>query len=161
MTSAEETALDSLEMDTFTASVHRPRSVSRAKSVEPGRALSATRDYALGIGLLLIVVILWTSSNFITQVCCISVCNMPCTSYRPADGGCARACTKAGSRNRFCAYTFKDIWSRSDLSPAHRVTYLNTSAFALYLVPFLVRRWWRRRRGWEDGGGVNEVRRGR
>ncbi|KAJ7293692.1 hypothetical protein C8J57DRAFT_1269684 [Mycena rebaudengoi] len=120
MTSAEETALDSLEMDTFTASVHRPRSVSRAKSVEPGRALSATRDYALGIGLLLIVVILWTSSNFITQ-----------------------GMYQGGFEKPFL------------------VTYLNTSAFALYLVPFLVRRWWRRRRGWEDGGGVNEVRRGR
>ncbi|KAJ6610110.1 hypothetical protein B0H10DRAFT_2062145, partial [Mycena sp. CBHHK59/15] len=101
-----------LEMDSFSASVHRPRSVSRGKSVSPGRALSqlqATRDYALGIGLLLIVVILWTSSNFVTQ-------------------------------------------------GMYSVTYLNTSAFALYLVPFLLRRWWRKRRGWEDS---NEVRRGR
>jgi hypothetical protein len=71
MTSAEGTDIDTLEMDTFSSTAHPPRSVSRGKSVSPGRALSriqATRDYALGIGLLLIVVILWTSSNFVTQV---------------------------------------------------------------------------------------------
>ena len=31
-------------------------------------AVASRRDYLLGIGLLLLVVLLWTSSNFITQV---------------------------------------------------------------------------------------------
>ncbi|KAJ7110100.1 hypothetical protein C8R44DRAFT_801373 [Mycena epipterygia] len=119
MITAEGTE-DTLEMDTFSSTVHPPRSVSRGKSVSPGRVLSriqATRDYAVGIGLLLIVVVLWTSSNFVTQ-----------------------GMYQGGFEKPFL------------------VTYLNTSAFALYLVPFQLRRWWRRRRGWADGG---EVRRGR
>ncbi|KAJ7492512.1 hypothetical protein FB451DRAFT_1218604 [Mycena latifolia] len=120
MTPTEGTA-DTLEMDTFSSTVHPPRSVSRGKSVSPGRVLSriqATRDYAVGIGLLLIVVILWTSSNFVTQ-----------------------GMYQGGFEKPFL------------------VTYLNTSAFALYLVPFLLRRWWRKRRGLEDAR--SEVRRGR
>ncbi|KAJ6604764.1 hypothetical protein DFH09DRAFT_1123753 [Mycena vulgaris] len=119
MRPAEDTT-DTLEMDTFSSTVHPPRSVSRGTSVSPGHTLSrirATRDYAVGIGFLLIVVILWTSSNFVTQ-----------------------GMYQGGFEKPFL------------------VTYLNTSAFAVYLVPFLLRRWWRRRRGLEDGG---EVRRGR
>ncbi|KAJ7181777.1 hypothetical protein C8R43DRAFT_970419 [Mycena crocata] len=119
MNSTEE-ARDTLEMDTFSSTIHPPRSVSRGKSVSPGRALSrlqATRDYAVGIGLLLIVVILWTSSNFITQ-----------------------GMYQGGFEKPFL------------------VTYLNTSAFSLYLVPFQLRRWWRKRRGLEVG---IEVQRGR
>lgn len=40
---------------------------SRSRS-ETRRAVANRRDYLLGIGLLLLVVLLWTSSNFITQV---------------------------------------------------------------------------------------------
>ncbi|KAJ7619142.1 hypothetical protein DFH06DRAFT_1235447 [Mycena polygramma] len=112
--------IDTLEMDTFSSPAHPPRSVSRGKSMSPRRALSrlkATRDYAVGIGLLLIVVILWTSSNFVTQ-----------------------GMYQGGYEKPFL------------------VTYLNTSAFALYLVPFQLRRWWRKRTGWQE---PNEVRRGR
>ncbi|KAJ6503418.1 vacuolar membrane protein [Mycena vitilis] len=112
--------IDTLEMDTFSSPAHPPRSVSRGKSMSPRRALSrlkATRDYAVGIGLLLIVVILWTSSNFVTQ-----------------------GMYQGGYEKPFL------------------VTYLNTSAFALYLVPFQLRRWWRQRTGWQE---PNEVRRGR
>ncbi|KAJ7487717.1 hypothetical protein B0H11DRAFT_2014574 [Mycena galericulata] len=119
MNPAEGTA-DTLEMDTFGSTVHPRRSVSRGPSVSPGRALSrlkATRDYAVGIGLLLLVVILWTSSNFVTQ-----------------------GMYQGGFEKSFL------------------VTYLNTSAFAVYLVPFQLRRWWRRRQGLE---GASEVRRGR
>ncbi|KAF7347740.1 hypothetical protein MVEN_01531400 [Mycena venus] len=107
-------------MDTFSSPRAPARSVSRGKSMSPARALSrlrATRDYAVGIGLLLIVVILWTSSNFVTQ-----------------------GMYQGGFEKPFL------------------VTYLNTSAFALYLVPFQLRRWWRRRRGYPDD---REVRRGR
>ncbi|KAJ7706063.1 hypothetical protein B0H17DRAFT_608998 [Mycena rosella] len=114
-------ATDTLEMDTFASTVQPRRSLSRGKSVSPSRALSrlqATRDYAVGIGLLLIVVILWTAANFITQ-----------------------GMYQGGFEKPFL------------------VTYLNTSAYTLYLVPFLVRRWWRKRQGLEEGG--SEVRRGR
>ncbi|KAJ7235901.1 hypothetical protein B0H12DRAFT_1141032 [Mycena haematopus] len=110
MNSVEGTT-DTLEMDTF-SSPRPPRSSS--KSVSPPRTLSrlrATRDYAVGIGLLLIVVILWTSSNFVTQ-----------------------GMYQGGFEKPFL------------------VTYLNTSAFALYLVPFQLRRWWRRRRGYDERG---------
>ncbi|KAJ6519938.1 hypothetical protein C8R45DRAFT_953318 [Mycena sanguinolenta] len=99
---------DTLEMDTFSS----PRP-ARSKSVSSARSLSrlrATRDYAIGIGLLLIVVILWTSSNFVTQ-----------------------GMYQGGFEKPFL------------------VTYLNTSAFALYLIPYQLRRWWRRRHGYEQG----------
>ena len=33
----------------------------------------ARRDYAIGICLLLLVVILWTTSNFVTQVCLFTI----------------------------------------------------------------------------------------
>jgi len=76
-------------------------STSRARSKS---ALSTTnsshlgkKDYAIGISLLLVVVFLWTTSNFVTQD------------------------------------LFQDGYEKAFL-----VTYLNTSAFALYLLPSLV-----------------------
>ncbi|KAF8974030.1 hypothetical protein BDZ97DRAFT_1912469 [Flammula alnicola] len=62
------------------------------------------KDYATGISLLMIVVILWTSSNFLTQ----------------------------------------DLYEGGYNKP-FLVTYMNTSSFSFYLIPFLVRRWWTRR----------------
>ncbi|KAJ7837499.1 hypothetical protein B0H14DRAFT_2790919 [Mycena olivaceomarginata] len=100
MNSAEGS--DTLEMDSFSSPAPRPKSLSPVRS---RRRAAITREYAVGIGLLLVVVILWTSSNFVTQ---------------------------------------------SVLIQPRRVTYLNTSAFALYLVPFQLRRWWRRRSGYQD-----------
>ncbi|KAJ7361622.1 hypothetical protein DFH08DRAFT_844703 [Mycena albidolilacea] len=97
---------DTLEMDSFSSPAPRPKSLSPARS----RLRAAiTREYAVGIGLLLVVVILWTSSNFVTQ-----------------------GIYQGGFEKPFM------------------VTYLNTSAFALYLVPFQLRRWWRRRSGYQD-----------
>ncbi|TFK57159.1 vacuolar membrane protein [Heliocybe sulcata] len=58
----------------------------------------AKRDYAIGICLLLVVVFLWTSSNFVTQ----------------------------------------DLYVDGYEKP-FLVTYLNTSAFTLYLIPFSIR----------------------
>ncbi|KAI0068388.1 hypothetical protein BV25DRAFT_1793900 [Artomyces pyxidatus] len=71
------------------------RSPSRGKSPAP----LARSDYAVGIGLLLIVVFLWTSSNFVTQ----------------------------------------DLFVGGYEKP-FLVTYLTTSSFSLYLLPFLIRR---------------------
>ncbi|KAJ3879099.1 hypothetical protein F5051DRAFT_404083 [Lentinula edodes] len=56
------------------------------------------KDYAIGILLLLVVVFLWTTSNFVTQD------------------------------------LFQDGYEKAFL-----VTYLNTSAFSLYLLPFLIK----------------------
>ncbi|PPQ70973.1 hypothetical protein CVT26_014239 [Gymnopilus dilepis] len=57
------------------------------------------KDYLLGIGLLMLVVLLWTSSNFVTQ----------------------------------------DLYEGGYDKP-FLLTYMSTSSFALYLVPFLFRR---------------------
>ncbi|KAF8216106.1 hypothetical protein K438DRAFT_2008318 [Mycena galopus ATCC 62051] len=127
-----EGTTDTLEMNTFSSPRAPGRSSSRGKSVSPARALSrirATRDYAVGIGLLLVVVILWTSSNFVTQA----------------------------SQPRLC---LSGMYQGGFEKP-FLVTYLNTSAFALYLVPFQLRRWWRRRRGYQDASPSLGVRRGR
>ncbi|KAJ4486282.1 hypothetical protein J3R30DRAFT_3445609 [Lentinula aciculospora] len=68
-------------------------SLSRTNSSHLGK-----KDYAVGIFLLLVVVFLWTTSNFVTQD------------------------------------LFQDGYEK-----AFFVTYLNTSAFTLYLLPFLVK----------------------
>ncbi|KAF7320438.1 hypothetical protein MKEN_00828700 [Mycena kentingensis (nom. inval.)] len=95
-----------LEMETVdSAGFHR--SVSRSRSrLRAVSKLRATRDYAIGIGLLLIVVILWTASNFITQ-----------------------GMYNGGFEKPFLT------------------TYLNTAAFALYLIPLWAKRRWRERNG--------------
>ena len=54
-------------------------------------------DYVVGIGLLLLVVMLWTSSSFLTQVCpalFISYINLHSYQYR--------TCMKAAIINHFC-----------------------------------------------------------
>ncbi|KAJ3868761.1 hypothetical protein EV359DRAFT_31665 [Lentinula novae-zelandiae] len=66
------------------------------------------KDYAIGISLLLVVVFLWTTSNFVTQ---------------------------AGFDK---ASIFRDLF-QDGYEKAFLVTYLNTSAFTLYLLPFLIK----------------------
>ena len=52
-----------------TSLIPPPRSRSRGKSRSRALAQMANRrDYAIGIALLLCVVVLWTTSNFVTQV---------------------------------------------------------------------------------------------
>ncbi|KAJ2928962.1 hypothetical protein H1R20_g8261, partial [Candolleomyces eurysporus] len=84
------------------------RSMSRLRDktpVPPPAAALNKRDYAIGILLLLSVVVLWTSSNFITQ----------------------------------------DLFEEGYDKPFF-VTYMNTSAFSLYLIPFVIKRAWKRYR---------------
>jgi len=81
-----------IEMDAISGSGARGKSRSRTR---PG----GSRDYFIGICLLLGVVVLWTASNFVTQD------------------------------------LFEDGYEKPFL-----VTYLNTSAFSLYLLPFAIRR---------------------
>ncbi|KAK0478517.1 hypothetical protein IW261DRAFT_1565484 [Armillaria novae-zelandiae] len=78
----------------------RSQSRSRGKLISKESPLSH-KDYTIGIALLLVVVLLWTFSNFITQ----------------------------------------DMYEGGYEKP-FLVTYLNTSAFSLYLLPFLVKRAW-------------------
>ncbi|CDO76612.1 hypothetical protein BN946_scf184868.g26 [Trametes cinnabarina] len=94
-----------------------PARIARSKSRSRIRLHSAARrDYAIGILLLLVVVVLWTSSNFVTQD------------------------------------LFEDGYEKPFL-----VTYLNTSAFSLYLLPYVIRRYYvksdekRGRRGPHEG----------
>ncbi|KAJ7597151.1 hypothetical protein C8J56DRAFT_919340 [Mycena floridula] len=86
-------ASNEIEMDSFSATSEV--AVSRGKS-------SSSKDYATGVVLLLIVVVLWTSSNFITQ----------------------------------------DLFQGGYAKP-FLVTYLNTSAFTLYLIPLVFRYYFR------------------
>jgi len=72
----------------------------------------ARRDYAIGICLLLLVVFLWTTSNFVTQ----------------------------------------DIFVGGYEKP-FLITYLTTSTFSLYLLPFLIKSYIRRR----YHGGSNQT----
>ncbi|KAK0245858.1 hypothetical protein EDD85DRAFT_802370 [Armillaria nabsnona] len=78
----------------------RSQSRSRGKLISKESLLS-NKDYTTGIALLLVVVLLWTVSNFITQ----------------------------------------DMFEGGYEKP-FLVTYLNTSSFSLYLLPFLLRRAW-------------------
>ncbi|KAH8102492.1 hypothetical protein BXZ70DRAFT_928732 [Cristinia sonorae] len=84
------------------------RGLSRGKSPSRIVALRQNKDYLLGIGLLLVVVFLWTSSAFVTQGL--------------FDGGYEKP---------------------------FLITYLCTSSFALYLVPYVIRNIYRR-------GGVTQ-----
>ncbi|KAF8078506.1 hypothetical protein FPV67DRAFT_1557818 [Lyophyllum atratum] len=81
------------------------RSLSRPQVKSPGifqMLYSLQRDYVVGIVLLLVVVLLWSASNFVTQE------------------------------------LFHGGFDKPFL-----VTYLNTSSFSLYLLPFLAKRRWR------------------
>ncbi|KAH8835184.1 vacuolar membrane protein [Flagelloscypha sp. PMI_526] len=93
---------ESLEMDHLTAGVRHTRSISRGRPDVPDETLARLRkrDRIIGILLLLLVVILWTSSNFVT------------------------------------ASLFEGGFEKPFL-----VTYLNTSSFSLYLLPFLFKQW--------------------
>lgn len=76
------------------------RSRSRVQSIlsnDPQHALKRS-EYIVGICLLLVVVFLWTSSNFITQVCA----NFSFVLCMNTEIGAARICLRAVMRNHFC-----------------------------------------------------------
>ncbi|KAI0034286.1 hypothetical protein K488DRAFT_10582, partial [Vararia minispora EC-137] len=88
------------------------RSVSRARSKSSAPSVQIDKkNYTVGIGLLFVVVCLWTASNFITQ----------------------------------------DLFDTGYNKPFF-VTYASTSSFAVYLIPFGVRRLWQRRKGLSSEG---------
>ena len=104
-----------------------------------------SKDYVFGLVLLGIVLLLWTLSNFITQVSGTSTC---CSRFILSAQLYIRLFYKTATKNRSCTLTMETI--RRHLT-RHRVTYLNTSSFALYLVPFL----WRRRKQTAHNGSLN------
>jgi hypothetical protein len=79
-------------------------------------ASRARKDFAIGILLLLLVVVLWTASNFITQVYIIYF--MEFLIAKP---------------------TVTQILFQEGFDEPFLLTYLNTSSFAIYLIPFLYR----------------------
>jgi hypothetical protein len=98
---AAATSAALIEMDALGP---RTRSSSRARAklpAGPGPAPSAAdrRNYALGIGLLFVVVVLWTASNFITQVR-VSRTRVQHASRLP---GRRRISSTRGTTNRSCA----------------------------------------------------------
>ncbi|KAI0673464.1 hypothetical protein C8Q78DRAFT_1185476 [Trametes maxima] len=99
-------------MDTETTPLPRASSRGKSHSRLRSHAAASRRDYLVGIFLLLVVVVLWTSSNFVTQD------------------------------------LFEDGYEKPFL-----VTYLNTSAFSLYLVPYIFRRLYAQSHGKTPRGG--------
>lgn len=96
-----------LEMDTLTPTHDRgPIRVGVSQDNSVARARLDKKNYALGLVLLLVVVFLWTSSNFVTQ----------------------------------------DLFEGGYEKPFF-VTYMNTSAFSFYLIPWLGKWWWSRLKG--------------
>ncbi|KAA1468154.1 hypothetical protein DENSPDRAFT_833365 [Dentipellis sp. KUC8613] len=95
-----------IQMDTLPSSRTSSES-SRGKS--PARLPPNRRDYVIGIALLFVVVVLWTSSSFVTQ----------------------------------------DLYVEGYEKP-FLITYLNTSSFSIYLIPFLFRSLWKRYHGNND-----------
>jgi solute carrier family 35 protein F5 len=132
MPAAEQAPSELHEMETLGST--RTRSRSLGKLVSLG-SFTMNRDYAVGIGLLLIVVFLWTSSNFVTQVR-----SMTLSMKRESSRRC-RIYLKGVTRNLFCEFGKIQLWRLLNTSSSgDRVTYLNTSAFTLYLIPTLIRR---------------------
>jgi len=99
-----------VEMDVLSRGVSTDPSPLRARPPKP------LQSYAVGIGLLLCVVCLWTASNFITQ----------------------------------------DLFEDGFDKPFF-VTYTNTSAFTLYLLPFAVKQAWTLRRGARTSGAYQPL----
>jgi hypothetical protein len=72
--SAQNIEMDDLSLPTPTAS-----SVRNAQREASNPALSRKKTFVTGIVLLMLVVLLWTSSNFLTQVralFCMMLCNI-------------------------------------------------------------------------------------
>lgn len=97
-------------MDTLGIDSNNARAVSKSPTSPTGKGPLNKKDYAIGLLLLLAVVLLWTTSNFITQ-------NLFVNGYEKP----------------------------------FLVTYLNTSAFTLYLIPYSIRRFWGKQREDEPG----------
>ncbi len=98
-----------------TESAPPPRTRSRGKSHSRIRSHAAIRrDYVVGILLLLVVVVLWTSSNFVTQVSNSMVC------YVQEANLCRRTCSRMAMRSRSCESTKRYLGSQPCLYHVQR-----------------------------------------
>lgn len=104
----------------------------------------ARREYAIGICLLLLVVFLWTASNFVTQV---RLCNhhWPQLSYLMLATR-TYSSVDTGSLSCLCHLIFNACCASLTIT-RHSITYLTTSTFSLYLLPFLIKSYIRRHYG--------------
>ncbi|KXN89920.1 hypothetical protein AN958_04924 [Leucoagaricus sp. SymC.cos] len=97
-------------MDTLGTGTNNSRAISKSPAGAAGKSPLNKKDYAIGLILLLAVVLLWTTSNFVTQ-------NLFVNGYEKP----------------------------------FLVTYLNTSAFSFYLIPYCIRRFWKNNKEGEKG----------
>ena len=96
-----------------------PRSRSRGESRSRALAhIDKRRDYLIGILLLLCVVVLWTTSNFVTQVCSIRWIQGRPVTLPP------RICSKTAMRNHSCM--FPPLRRLETSSIAHKVSHIST-----------------------------------
>jgi hypothetical protein len=111
------------------------------------------RDYIVGICLLLLVVFLWTTSNFVTQV------RLECQSHHWSVQFTIRMlslriCSSEDTENLSCSChpIFHSNCGSLTVSPCS-ITYLSTSTFALYLLPYLIKSYIRKHHGGPDPRG--------
>ena len=102
---------EGIEMETLPSQISEDDNLPRQNL-----QVSTTRrgEYKIGIVLLLLVVFLWTSSNFLTQVCLVSA-----TATRGSDKPFIhRICTRAATTSHFCEYICRySSDSRPTLNP--------------------------------------------
>ena len=130
-------------------------SVQPSATVKPAshKLALSRRDYIVGICLLLLVVFLWTTSNFVTQVRLESQSHHWSVQFTICMLA-PRICSSGDTGNLSClCHPILD--SRCGLltcSPCS-ITYLSTSTFALYLLPYLIKSYIRRHYGGPDPRG--------
>jgi solute carrier family 35 protein F5 len=127
---------DVIQMDTLDATPSQDGSFIRPTS--PARQHHGVTNYVVGILLLLVVVFLWTASNFVTQVRMtipLEVRRLELTNMH-----LQRLFSREDTKNLSCELIeFRCPLQRLMVSSPYSLTYLSTSSFALYLVPSLVR----------------------
>ena len=129
----------SLEMDSF-LSQEEVTNVSQS-NLSSSDVAAQKRDYAIGIGLILIVASLYTLSGFLTQ----AGASIMLFSYWTALHCFNRIYMKVAMINRSCKPKSFVFQVPSDSSAQDsRFTYMNTGTHSLCLIPFLLLRWWNR-----------------
>lgn len=122
------------------------------KSLASDKPALSRRDYVVGICLLLAVVFLWTTSNFVTQV------RLECQSHRSVQFTIrmlAPRISSSGDTGNLSCSCHPIIDSRCGLLTVSlcSITYLSTSTFALYLLPYLIKSYIKRHHGGPDPRG--------
>jgi len=112
-----------------------------ASGLDPARVRAATqllrKDYAIGLLFLSAVVLLWTVSNFVTQASLAPLRDVPLS------WNLFRTSLEMDMKSLLCKRSHLLCKRTCLLGSLIRVTYLNTSAFTLYLIPFCLRRLWK------------------